>query len=455
MPSSAELRKACDWENGLIAPTIHFDADLYQQEQERVFGRAWLVVGHDDMVRNRGDYVTNYMGEVPVIVARGEDGKVRVLVNRCAHRGTQVCLFDRGNTRAFTCSYHGWTYDLAGKLIGAPLEQKLYPDLDKAGWGLEEAPKVATFHGLICASLDPAAPPLEEWLGEDVCWWLKMFVLAEPLGGLEALPGWHRYRSPGNWKFISENFIGDGYHVFAATHVAWLKVMNDLRDRANDIPMIGYPITKGGISYELSAGYHRGCPLGIGFVVLDEWMYRRDVEEAERLGPDSVAWVRERRRLLQDALKGQEHKPYGFMNGLLFPNWGLMGFISPLLGRHFILFHPRGPREHEAWQWTMVEKNAPQAVKQLAVQRVYQGQHMAGIVAPDDVENFERIVEATSPRRNWRRPFHYGMQRGHEEEGPRGLPGNLGPSPSEVNQRQFYKYWLELMEREAPLPQRG
>ena len=202
MPSSAELRKACDWANGLIAPTIHFDADVYQQEQERVFGRSWLVVGHDDMVRSRGDYVTNYMGEVPVIVARGEDGKVRVLVNRCAHRGTQVCLFDRGNTRAFTCSYHGWTYDLAGKLIGAPLEQKLYPDLDKASWGLEEAPKVATFHGLICASLDPAAPPLEEWLGEDVCWWLKMFVLAEPLGGLEALPGWHRYRSPGNWKFM-------------------------------------------------------------------------------------------------------------------------------------------------------------------------------------------------------------------------------------------------------------
>lgn len=457
MPSSAELRNACDWENGLIAPTIHFDPDVYQQEQERVFGRTWLVVGHEDMIRNRGDYVTNYMGEVPVIVARGDDGNVRVLVNRCAHRGTQVCLFDRGNTRAFTCSYHGWTYDLAGKLIGVPLERPLYrDDLNKADWGLEAVTSVVTFHGLVCASLDPHAPPLEEWLGEDVAWWLKTFVLATPLGGLEALPGWHRYRSPGNWKLVSENFIGDGYHVFAATHVAWLKVMNDLRDRANDIPMMTFPVSaKGGTAYEGSGGYYRGCPLGLGLVVLDDWVLRRDLEEAERLGPDSVKWVRQRHRLLQDALAGREHKPYGFMNGLLFPNLGLMGFLSPMLGRHFLLFQPRGPREHETWQWTMVEKDAPKAVKELAVQRVYQGQHMAGLIAPDDLENFERLVEAGSPRHNWRRPFHYGMRRGHEEDGPRGLPGNLGSGPSEVNQRQFYKYWLGLMERETALAQRG
>jgi len=451
MLSIAELRNACDWENGLISPAIHFDEDVYREEQQKVFSRSWLVVGHEDMVRKPGDYVTNYMGEVPVIVARGEDGKIRVLVNKCAHRGVEVCLFDRGNAKAFTCSYHGWTYNLAGKLIGVPMERELYRgDLKKDDWGLEEVPSVATFHGLICASFDPQAPSLEEWLGEDVCWWLKNFVLAEPLGGLEALPGWHRNRSPGNWKLISENFIGDDYHVFAATHVAWLRIMRDLAAQANAIPMISYP-SRGAdsLAYEASGGYHRGCPLGLGVVVLDDGMYQRDLEEATRLGPESVEWVRERHRLLRDALKDRNDKPYSFMNGLLFPNWGLMGFISPLLGRHFLLFHPRGPREHETWQWTMVEKNAPEAVKKLAVQRVHQGQHMAGLVAPDDVENFERLVEATGARRNWTRPFYYGMQRRHEEEGPRGLPGNLGPNPSEVNQRQFYKFWLKLMERDA------
>jgi hypothetical protein len=125
-----------------------------------------------------------------------------------------------------------------------------------------------------------------------------------------------------------------------------------------------------------------------------------------------------------------------------------------MIGRHFLLFHPRGPRFHEAWQWTMVEKNAPQAIKDLAVQRVFQGQHIAGLIAPDDVENFERLVEAVGPERNWKRPFNYRMQLDNELDGPNGLPGNLGPNPSEVNQRRFYKFWLEAMERE-PSPVHG
>ena len=101
----------------------------------------------------------------------------------------------------------------------------------------------------------------------------------------------------------------------------------------------------------------------------------------------------------------------------------------------------------EQWQWTMVEKEAPQSVKDLAVQRVYQGQHMGGVIAPDDVENLERMVEAKRVPRSWRRPFHYRLMLGHEQDGPQGYPGNLGPNPSEVNQRQFYRYWLELMEK--------
>src|SRR3982074_3431151 len=99
MVGVAELREIANWKQGLISPAIHFDERVYEQEQERVFGRAWLVVGHEDMVRKPGDYVTNYMGEVPVILVRDIEGKIHVLVNRCAHRGMEVCLFDRGNAR--------------------------------------------------------------------------------------------------------------------------------------------------------------------------------------------------------------------------------------------------------------------------------------------------------------------------------------------------------------------
>ncbi len=444
-----ELREITDWKNGLISPAVLFDEDVYRREQQRVFERAWLVVGHEDMIRKPGDYVTTYMGEVSVILLRDAERKIRVLVNRCAHRGNQVCLFDRGNTQGFTCSYHGWSYDLAGRLTGVPMEREIYRgELKKEAWGLEQVPRVASFKGLVFASFDSGAPALEEWLGEDVRWWLENFVLVEQLGGLETLPGWHRYRSPGNWKLISENFIGDDYHVYAATHVAWFKVARDLANKGMLIPMVTYPGDPGGPAYEGTAGYGRGCPLGLGIVVLGDAVLKRDLEEAEQLGREAVEWVEERHRRFQEVLKDREVKPYSFMNGLLFPNLGFMGFMSPMIGRQFLLFQPRGVFGHEVWQWTMVERGAPKAVKELAIQRAYQGQHMAGIIAPDDVENFERIVEVMRPSRNWDRRFHYGIQLGHEDEGPHGVPGNLGPNPSEANQRQFYRFWLELMERD-------
>jgi phenylpropionate dioxygenase-like ring-hydroxylating dioxygenase large terminal subunit len=444
-----EARRSVDFESGEVAPFIHFDPEVYRIEAERVFNRAWLVVGHEDMVRRPGDYVTNYMGEVPVIVVRDNRGGIRVLVNKCAHRGNQVCLFDRGNVKGFTCSYHGWSYGLDGALTGAPMEQAFYPDgLDKDAWGLERAARVASFHGLLFATFDAAAPDLEEWLDEDVRWWLENFVLSVPLGGLEVLPGWHRYRSPGNWKLASENFIGDNYHVFSATHVAWLSLVRENLEAGGRVPVLTYPGSSvQGRMYEVSAGDRgHGAPLGLGMVTVDDDVFKRDLAEAQELGPEAVEWVEYRRNKLLDITKDHGLRAYGFMNGLIFPNLGLMGFYSPMLGRHFMSFHPRGPVEHECWQWTMVEREAPQAVKDLAVQRVYQAQHMGGVIAPDDVENLERMVEAGRPARNWRRPFHYGLQRGHEHDAPQELPGMVGPNPSEIDQRRFYRFWLEMME---------
>jgi phenylpropionate dioxygenase-like ring-hydroxylating dioxygenase large terminal subunit len=451
MTPVSNLEQLVAWQEGLVSPAIYFDEDLHRQEQERVFSGGWVPVGHEDMVRNPGDYVTNYIGEVPVIVVRNNGGDIRVLINRCRHRGNTVCLFDRGNAHNFNCSYHGWMYDLDGRLVGVPQERQLYGDgFDKNAWGLDEAPKVVNFKGLLFATLDRDAPVFDDWLGTDVRWWLETFVLAEPVGGLEALPGWHRYRSPGNWKFSAENFIGDNYHV-PVTHTSWNRVARELRDRGSPAPMVTSPLPLRGKEekYEVTAGYGRGCPLGIGALLTHgEALYERDLAEATQLGASAAAWVRDRHRRMEEALREYEPRPYGFVNGLLFPNLGLMGYASPMIGRHFLLFHPRGVAEHETWQWTMVEREAPDVVKELAAQRVYQGQHMAGVVAPDDVENFERIVEAMHAPRTWSLPLNFQAHLTDDLDQLPGLPGNVSAEPSEVNQRQFHRFWLELMSRD-------
>jgi phenylpropionate dioxygenase-like ring-hydroxylating dioxygenase large terminal subunit len=437
------------WRTGVISPEIYFDEQVYALEQDRIFGSNWIPVGHADMVRAPSSYVTNYVGEVPVIILRDPAGAVRGFINRCRHRGNKVCLFDRGKANNFTCSYHGWTYGLDGSLVGVPRERDLYGQtFDRADWGLEEI-KIADFKGLLFASLDKEVAPFEQWLGDDARWWLETFVLNEPVGGIEALPGWHRYRTPGNWKLMAENFIGDNYHV-ALTHASWFRAAGAMRERGSQAAMITSPLpmrTKVA-TYEVTAGYGSGCPLGLGALVTQgEALFARDMDEAKRLGPEVVEWLRYRQDRLDKALADVEPKPYGFINGLLFPNLGLMGYISPMIGRHLILFHPHGTTEHEAWQWTMVERETPEVVRELALQRVYQGQAMAGVIAPDDVENFERVVEAMQARRAQRLPLNFEVHIDDDGDQFPGLPGNVGNEPSEVNQRQFYRFWLELMTR--------
>src|SRR5207302_11040542 len=106
---------------------LYTDPAIFELELERIFGRAWLVLGHESQVRAPGDYYTTRMGREPVIVVRHDDGCVKVLINRCAHRGSMVCAEGRGNAERFVCPYHGWSYDRAGNLKAAPFASGYAP----------------------------------------------------------------------------------------------------------------------------------------------------------------------------------------------------------------------------------------------------------------------------------------------------------------------------------------
>ena len=124
--------------------TVYADPSIFELEMERIFGRAWLVLGHESQVRAPGDYFTTRMGREPVIIIRKDNNEIGVLVNRCAHRGTMVCGEGRGNTERFVCPYHGWSYDRDGQLKAVTFESG-YDKKSLSQLGLKQVPRIALY----------------------------------------------------------------------------------------------------------------------------------------------------------------------------------------------------------------------------------------------------------------------------------------------------------------------
>jgi phenylpropionate dioxygenase-like ring-hydroxylating dioxygenase large terminal subunit len=182
---------------------LYCSPDVYAMEVERLFKRDWLLVGRVEELSNPGDYMALRIAGEPIIVARGHDGGLHASYNMCVHRGVEVAQ-GCGNVRAFKCPYHGWTYDLDGRLTGAGYMK------DCVGFDASRerlAPlRIDTWRGNVFVSFDAAAPPLADHVAEfdKDFGFLRMEDCR--LGNRIVLD------LACNWKFVHENLM-DFYHV--------------------------------------------------------------------------------------------------------------------------------------------------------------------------------------------------------------------------------------------------
>ncbi len=192
---------------------VYSDRALYDDEQERIFrGDTWTFLCMEAELPTPNSFRASNLGDMPVVVTRDADGIIHAFENRCAHRGSLLCLKERGEAREIVCVYHNWTYDLTGKLTGVAFRRGI---AGKGGMPSdckpeEHAPRqlrIEIFAGLVFGTLGRKTPPLEQYLGPDHVAHIRrvMRAPAKVIGGYSQI-------IPSNWKLYIEN-VKDSYHA--------------------------------------------------------------------------------------------------------------------------------------------------------------------------------------------------------------------------------------------------
>jgi phenylpropionate dioxygenase-like ring-hydroxylating dioxygenase large terminal subunit len=200
---------------GRVHRQIYIDAAIFELELERIFGTAWIYIGHESQVKNPGDYFATRIGRKPVVLVRGSDRKMHVIHNQCAHRGSLVVANEKGNAAEFICCYHGWTYHLDGRLKRVPLQHGYPSDFDSSDpkTAMVELPRVKSYRGFVFASEAADGPSLEDFLGYMTTS-LDDMVDRAPDGEIEVAGGVFRHTYEANWKLYLENLCDAAHPIF-------------------------------------------------------------------------------------------------------------------------------------------------------------------------------------------------------------------------------------------------
>jgi phenylpropionate dioxygenase-like ring-hydroxylating dioxygenase large terminal subunit len=419
-----------------ISARVLSDSELFELELERIFDRSWMFVAHESEIPTPGSFVTRQLGSDPVIVSRDHDGEIHVLLNVCTHRGTQVCAADRGCTELFRCPYHGWSYTPSGDLVGILAEKLLFEDgIDKASMGLQQA-RVDTYHDLIFATWG-CEQSLGEFLG-PLTFHLD-FVFGGSDNGTEVLGPPQRWVIDANWKLLADNFSTDSNHT-VMTHRSIIDlglVQNFEEYNATNVVMLTDP----DLGHSISAFKSplATLPREEAMAALCVFVGLQPGSEAEIERHFSAEQITSAMSVFPGV--GSFFPNFGWLKGLFVtqPDRGPDPFFS------IRVFLPRSPTKTEMWSWSVVYKDTPAAVRNIAREATVRTFGTSGIIEQDDGEIWGRIQRAVSGVRGRQRRLHYFSHRAEASWWDQAGDAYEG-YPTEDNQWNFWRRWRRMLE---------
>jgi phenylpropionate dioxygenase-like ring-hydroxylating dioxygenase large terminal subunit len=392
---------------------LYTDPAVFEQEMARIFYGGWVFVGHDSEIPEAGQYIRRTLGREEVLMVRRRDGGVGVLSNRCAHRGNLICIKNRGKERYLTCAYHGWVYDLEGRLRDVP-----YPGgfaKDKSEFRLRSL-RCETYRGFVFASFTESVRPLTDHLGKAAIL-IDRACEMSPTGRLRLSAGWAKQRFFANWKMLPENDT-DGYHV-NDVHASFAQAIDSQYDAAvmgSEEAIRSETRDWGNGHSELDFSPTYDAPL--------KWLNT----SPERF-PDYVRSMR--------AAYGEEKGDRILRNGpphaVIFPNL----FLGEM---NIVIFQPVSADESVQWHTPLLLEEVPDELNQRIIRNSEAAMGPSAFLLADDSVISERQQIALRDRADW-----LDISRGLNRERVDDLGVVVGHVTDEGTNRAFWHQYRDVM----------
>jgi phenylpropionate dioxygenase-like ring-hydroxylating dioxygenase large terminal subunit len=437
---------SCERISSLVQPgrvhrALYTDPQVFELELERIFGQAWVYVGHESQVRKPGDFIATRIGRKPLLLARDPEGRIQLVHNQCAHRGAMVVASEGGNSDEYRCCYHGWTYHLDGRLKAAPLLHG-YPaqfEAEKQDIGMRRVPRVASYRGFVFGSLAEDGPSLEDFLGYMTTS-LDDMVDRAPDGELDCAGGTFKHAYKGNWKLYLENLCDAAHPLFVheSSIVASQKQSDEVHSdgsgeialrqmRQNGAPYSFWEANVGIWTYpnghSFLGDYHDDAKLVAG---MKDPVFREYIATLEaKQGKEKAKRVLDTRR----------------WNSNVYPNLSFMSQFQQLR-----VVHPLSVNETVVHTYSFRLRGAPERMFQNTISFANIVNGTGSLVLTDDLEIYHRIgLGLSSVGPDWLE-----IGRGTTTDQPDEHHGRRGKnSTSEVYIRNMFDAWLGYMTRDG------
>lgn len=416
---------------------IYNDPAIFELELERIFGSAWIYVGHESQIRKPGDYFRTFIGRKPVVLVRDTEGEVRVIHNQCAHRGSLVVANDKGNADEFQCCYHGWTYHLDGRLKTVPLQTGYPHDFDPENpkTAMTRVARVKSYRGFVFASEAANGPDLEDFLGYMTTS-LDDMVDRAPDGEIEVAGGVFKHAYDGNWKLYLENLCDAAHPLF--THRSSI----DAAQRQSD-----HVHSDGSGEIAIRQMRQNGAPYSFWETQVGIWTYPNGHSYLGDYHDDAKLVAALKDAVFRDYIAAMEEKKdkeeirrileVRRWNSNIYPNLSFMSQFQQLR-----VVYPISVNRTIVHTYNFRLKGAPEQMFRNTISFANIVNGTGSLVLTDDLEIYNRIgMGLSSEGAEW-----IEIGRGFQNDAPDAHGGRRGQnSTSEIYIRNMLQAWLSYM----------